>query len=78
MTWLNGVDQSYRDEFRDLFESNFGRFEARMAQQSAELRAEFDRKLSRVETRLVRWMFTFWVTTLLAVAGTTFAVLRAR
>ena len=78
VTWLNAVDQSYRDEFRDLFEANFGRVEARLAQQTVELRAEFDTKLSGLETRLIRWMFGFWVTTLLALAGTTLAVLRLR
>ncbi len=135
VTWFNAVDEGYREEFRGLFEAHFGRFEARLAQQTAELRSEFDAKLggletrlvrqlaelrgavdaklggletrlvgrttelevkisgletrlvgrttelevkiSGLETRLIRWMFGFWVTTLLALAGTTFAALRA-
>ena len=77
--WLNAVDQSYRDEFRDLFEANFGRVEARLremearfGQSSAELRGE----MARMEARLIRWMFVFWVTTWLAVAGTMLALQR--
>ena len=85
MTWLNAVDQSYRDEFRNLFEANFGRVEARLAQQAAEVRADLKGGLAEVrgeakaaEARLLRWMFAVWVTTLLSLAGTTFAVLRLR
>ena len=92
VSWFNAVDQSYREEFRDLFEANFGRvearlreldarvdarlerFEARVAQQLADVRVE----ARAVESRLLRWMFAVWVTTLLSLAGTTFAVLRLR
>jgi hypothetical protein len=70
VNWLNAVDLSYRQEFRDLFETNFGRFEARLAQQTAELRSE----MSRMETRLVRWMFGFWVGAWLAIVGTAVAL----
>ena len=28
VSWLNAVDDSYRQEFRELFEVNFGRVEA--------------------------------------------------
>jgi len=52
--WLNAVDLSYRSEFRDLFETHFGRFEARLAQQTAELRAEFGARMAALEARLVR------------------------
>jgi hypothetical protein len=38
--WLNSVDISYRQELRELFEAHFGRFEARLQQQTAELRGE--------------------------------------
>jgi hypothetical protein len=74
--WFNQVDAAYRSEFRDLFELNFVRFDAKLDQRIAELRAEltgrFESKLSAVETRLVRWMFLFWVGTL----GTLIALLK--
>jgi hypothetical protein len=50
--WLNAVDQSYRSEFRELFEVHFSRFEARLAQQTAELRGETDSKLSVMQSRM--------------------------
>lgn len=83
VTWLNAVDTSYRDEFRDLFEASFGRVEARLREMDARVDAKLDRltaelrlEMGRMETRLVRWMFVFWVTTWLAVAGTMLALQR--
>ena len=40
-----------------------------MAALGAELRTEFHRELAAVRTDLLRWMFGFWITTLLALAG---------
>jgi hypothetical protein len=76
--WFNAVDLQYRREFRDLFEANFGRLEARLQQGLAELRAElrgeFKADLARLEakiegqgTRLVLWSFGFWVANLASV-----------
>jgi hypothetical protein len=81
--WFNQVDAAYRNEFRDLFEVHFSRFDAKLEQRVAELRAEvaaklsevtgkLESKLAAVETRLVRWMFLFWVGTL----GTVIALLK--
>jgi hypothetical protein len=52
------VDQAYRSDLREINELNFARFDAKQEQRLAELRAD-----------LVRWMFGFWVTTLLALGG---------
>jgi hypothetical protein len=56
--WFNAVDQAYRSDLREINELNFARFDAKQEQRLAELRAD-----------LVRWMFGFWVTTLLALGG---------
>jgi hypothetical protein len=40
VTWLNAVDDSYRREFRELFDANFGQVRAEMAQLRAEMRGE--------------------------------------
>ena len=81
--WFNKVDLTYRSEFRELFEVNFARFDAKLEQRIAELRAElhteiadlrgeFTQALTALETRLIRWMFLFWVGTI----GTMVALLR--
>jgi hypothetical protein len=81
--WFNKVDATYRSEFRELFDVNFARFDAKLEQRAAELRAElhtevaglrgeFTQALTALETRLIRWMLLFWVGTI----GTMIALLR--
>ncbi|MGH7675434.1 MAG: hypothetical protein ACREMV_09190 [Gemmatimonadales bacterium] len=38
--WFNQVDATYRLEFRDLFDANFGRLDAKLEQRISELRTE--------------------------------------
>lgn len=63
VTWLNAVDDSYRQEFKDLFSANFAqlraeidvrfaRIESLIARQTAELRAETDTKLAQLRVDL--------------------------
>ena len=70
--WFNKVDETYRSEFRELFELNFARFDAKLEQRLAEVKAELDRRLAGLESRLVKWMFIFWVGAL----GTVIALLK--
>jgi hypothetical protein len=78
--WFNAVDLTYRADLRELNELNFARFDAKLEQRLAELRAElltqiaglrveFRTQLHQVRTELLRWMFGFWVTTLLGITG---------
>jgi hypothetical protein len=71
--WFNTVDLTYRADFRELNELNYARFEAKLEQRLAELRAELLTELrtsiAGLRTELVRWMFGFWVTTLIGIAG---------
>jgi hypothetical protein len=69
---MNQVDVTYRSEFRELFEVNFARFDAKLEQRIAEVRAEFRQELAGLETRLIRWMFLFWIGTI----GTMIALLK--
>jgi hypothetical protein len=52
--WLNAVDTSYRQEFKDLFEANFGRVEAELAA----LRSEFQGRLEALRSELFGRMDT--------------------
>src|SRR5881394_195506 len=83
--WFNQVDTTYRSEFRDLLDVNFARFDAKLELHTelgelrgdltgkvVGLRAELKSKLSAFETRIVRWMFLFWVGTV----GTLIALLK--
>ncbi|HYL57020.1 MAG TPA: hypothetical protein VEU73_15725 [Gemmatimonadales bacterium] len=63
--WFNAVDSTYRADLRELNELNFARFDAKLEQRIAELRAEttalrkdlesgFARAEARVEQRLAQ------------------------
>jgi hypothetical protein len=68
--WFNAVDLTYRTDLRELNELNFARFDAKLEQRLAELRTA----MAGIRTELVRWMFGFWATTLMALAGLLFAL----
>jgi len=56
--WFNTVDTTYRGDLRELNELNFARFDAKLEQRVADLRAE-----------LIKWMFIFWAGTIVPLAG---------
>ncbi len=70
--WFNQMDATYRADLRELNEFNVARFDAKLEQRIAEWRSELHQEIARLETRLVRWMFLFWVGTL----GTMVALFR--
>jgi hypothetical protein len=49
--WFNMVDATYRGELRELNEQNFARFDAKLEQRIAELRAEVLTALARFEAK---------------------------
>lgn len=67
--WFNSVDATYRADLERINALNFARFEAKLDQRVAELRADVRTEISglRVEQRfaelkaeLIKWMFVFW------------------
>ena len=52
--------------------------EAKMDQRFAEVREGLTSHLGAFESRITRWMFTFWTSTMLALAGLLIAVLRLK
>ena len=78
--WFNAVDATYQDDLRELNESNFARFDAKVGERLAELRAELKvemaqlestvtDRIARVKSDLLKWMFTFWVSTLIGLGA---------
>lgn len=66
--WFNQVDATYRSELRETNELNWARFEAKLGQRIAEVRAD----LANLKSELIRWMFVFWV----GILGTLIALLK--
>jgi hypothetical protein len=85
--WLNQVDATYRGDLRELNELNFARFDAKLEQRTAELRAEMqvgfarsdtrmERGLAALETRLTRRLFGFWIAQAATTVGLVFGVVQ--
>lgn len=50
--WFNMVDATYRSQLRELNELNYARFEAKLEQRIAELRAEMYAGFARLEAKV--------------------------
>ena len=75
VAWLNQMDTTYRTDLRELNELNFARFDAKLEQRVAELRADFRVAHETLGRSLIKWMFGFWVATVTTLGGLVFAVL---
>jgi len=86
--WFNLVDATYRSDLRQLNELNFARFDAKLEQRVAELRAEMqagfvsvesrlNQRLAEMEARLTKRMFTFWIAQAATTAGLVLGVVKA-
>jgi hypothetical protein len=49
--WFNQVDLTYRTELRELNEQNFARFDAKLEQRLAALRAELGTRIDRLDAK---------------------------
>ena len=85
--WFNLVDATYRSDLKELNELNFARFDAKLEQRIAELRAEMqvgfanlaggiDSKLALMEARLTKRLFGFWIAQAATTAGLVFGVVK--
>lgn len=70
------VDASYRSELRELNELNYARFDAKLEQRVAELRSDIQIGLERLETRLTKRLFGFWIAQAATTVGLVFGVVK--
>ena len=70
--WFNAVDTTYKADLRELNDLNFARFEAKIGERLAELRADMERRFARFEVQM-----TERVAELRSEVGTRIAELRA-
>lgn len=72
-----------REAMREIAELYFARFDARLEQGLAGVRAELQREVARLDTALanqradlIKWMFIFWAGTIVPLAGLIIALHR--
>jgi hypothetical protein len=76
--WFNAVDSDYRSQLRELNESNFARFDAKLDQRLAEFEARIERHFGEVQVAIGNWMFVFWTGQTVALGGLLYALLGRR
>ena len=59
--WFNAVDETYRQDLRELNELNFARFDAKMGQRLAEYDSKLDRRFAEFEVKLAHRLAEFEV-----------------
>lgn len=58
-----------RAAVREVADLYFARFDVRLEKGLAEVRSEMDKGLANQRADLVKWMFMFWVGTIVPLAG---------
>jgi hypothetical protein len=74
--WFNMVDATYRLDLKQVNELNFARFDAKLEQRVAELRALVDQRFAEFETKLTNRLFVFWVAQAATTVGLVFGVVK--
>ena len=81
--WFNQVDATYRSDLKELNDLNFARFDAKLEQRFAKFDAklerrfaEYDKALADTRTDVIRWMFLFWIGTVVPLGGLAVALAR--
>jgi hypothetical protein len=78
VNWFNQVDDTYRAQLRELNELNFGRFDAKLEQRLAEVKAELREEIADLGAKLIKWMFLFWIGQAGLTVGLVLLVIRSR
>ncbi len=74
VNWFNQTDVEYRTQLRDLNDRNYARFEAKLEQRFSEQDIKWERRQNEQFSRLLKWMFVFWSTTLVSMIGLSIAI----
>ena len=75
---MNSVDATYQSSLRELNETNFARFDAKVEQRMAELKNDITTRIASSESRMIRWMVTLWTGSILATLALLVTMLQLR
>jgi hypothetical protein len=83
VTWVDGATAREMQLIREMAELHYSRFDARLEQRLAELRADLYGRMDTLRTEMlaqraeqIRWMFLFWVGTIVPLAGLMVALVK--
>lgn len=78
MDWCNTVDETYRNQLREMNELSWERFKAHLDGRLADLRGELRTEMANMRADLIKWMFVFWVGNVVTLGGLMVALLRLK
>jgi hypothetical protein len=83
VTWVDEATARELGHIRELAELHYSRFDARLDQRLADLRADLYGRIEALRTELavqrgdlIKWMFLFWVGTIVPLAGLMVALVK--
>lgn len=83
VTWVDEATARELGHIRELTELHYSRFDARLDQRLADLRADLCGRIEALRTELavqrgdlIKWMFLFWVGTIVPLAGLMVALVK--
>lgn len=76
VNWFNAVDATYRSDLREFNEMNFARFDAKLEQRLAVVKAELSKEIAASKASLIKWTFAFTAGWAAAVIGALIAVVK--
>ena len=68
------MDTAYRADLHELNDVHFARFDAKLDQRLAEVKAELRQEIAGLRADLIKWMFVFWVGNVATTAGLVFGL----
>lgn len=76
ISWWDETLISNRAAIREVADLYFERFEARLEKGLSEVRSELRAEMAAQRADLIKWMFIFWVGTIVPLAGLLVALLK--
>lgn len=67
--WFNAVDAAYRSELKETNDLNWQRFKDYMD-------AQLDGRLNKLQAELMKWMFIYWVGSVMTTAALVVGMMR--
>jgi hypothetical protein len=61
VNWCNTVDETYRNQLKEMNELSWERFKAHLDGRLADLRGELRTEMANMRADLIKWMFLFWI-----------------
>ena len=59
--WFNAVDETYRNQLKEINDLNWERYKAALQAEGAAIRGELRTEIRNSRADVIKWMFLFWL-----------------